>query len=404
MHEERPASPASVKEINPIVESQFVGCSKLTDRKLKFYLINFVTLFLLLGSALSFITEDRYNFFPVNGILELTFILLILLGLNDQSRINKKNIIGFLISFAYIAISALFFIARDEKGGWLNFIYTYKSFYYIALLSLTNNHKYINQTLFKNAFTLILFLFLMKYLFSRLLGVDNRPGVFIENNFEIMSLLLFYSFLIGFDNNIGKKTHLLLFVIVVLSGSRSGIVTFIVCYIINQASFNRKIIFHFFLVVLGLVCSYFLFKARLAGNELTEIDRLKFLHVFIYEIKSFSTYNILFGADIISELSHYSCSLLSFYQQLFYQESCYSVVMHGFVLRTLHDHGLVFSSIIVILYFNILRNNGMKKKYILTVFAIAFLNGLSVSSMNSIYFALPILITFGITRDTQQSE
>jgi len=86
------------------------------------------------------------------------------------------------------------------------------------------------------------------------------------------------------------------------------------------------------------------------------------------------------------------CSRLSFYDALFSYSgngSCYSVVLHSFNMRILFDHGVIVAFICGSLLWKFMAGSPGKAKC--CVIALLVLNGLSVSSLNSIYAALGLV-------------
>ncbi|MGS2762733.1 hypothetical protein [Sinomicrobium sp. M5D2P9] len=139
--------------------------------------------------------------------------------------------------------------------------------------------------------------------------------------------------------------------------------------------------------------------------DIEKTDRFKFLMVFVDEIREWSIINYLFGADRITALSAEACSKLGYYQSLFSYSgdgSCYSVIFHSYILRAIYDHGIIGFILISVFVYFVITLSGFERKQALVIVGIALLNGLSVSSFNSVYFALGISFYLIIDRSGQR--
>lgn len=136
-------------------------------------------------------------------------------------------------------------------------------------------------------------------------------------------------------------------------------------------------------------------EERRRAASSTQVDRLNFLGVFLAEAQAFTALNWLFGTAPITPLSPGACHGLSYYESLFSSAgdgTCYSVILHAFVLRVIFDAGLVGLAIAYGGAWYFMRRGRVRTGLAMTLLAIAFANGLSVSGLNNPYVALPILV------------
>ena len=356
-------------------------------------LIYLLLITLLLAGVSNF---SAYNYLPATVILEFLFITLVVFYLGS---LRAWGLTLSCFGITYIVFSFFFYIAKDSTGSFIDFIYIYKSYYYFSALAIVGavypkKQPPINIH-FRGVFNIILFAFAFKYILSYLFGISARPGVLTENNFELMGLLILYASLFLQEEKYKKTDIFVLLLIFLFSGSRSGIFCFLFFVCVMFFNWDKKGLTLRLGIMLSTLCvAIYMFVYRLQGMSIEDIDRVRFLNIFLYEISDFDLYHFLFGAPVITELSNYGCSSLSYYSALFSDSgyfNCYSVVLHSFILRTLFDHGIVGFLFLVGGYSYLLAKINTPIRYIIIVLGVSILNGFSVSSFNSVYFALPFL-------------
>ena len=82
--------------------------------------------------------------------------------------------------------------------------------------------------------------------------------------------------------------------------------------------------------------------------------------------------------------------------------TCYSVILHSFLLRVIYDHGLLgfmFLMGVVAIYLN---KFSLKAKICILLIIIS--TALSVSSLNNVYVALALIMYIGIDEKYQENE
>ncbi|HDS1210608.1 TPA: hypothetical protein QD007_001198 [Shewanella algae] len=298
----------------------------------------------------------------------------------------------FLISFTYAVVY--------KADHLLDFLLSFKVIVYFIIICFSVGKKMGGEKAFVYFFRMVLAFFFLKYSLSVLLKLNMRPLVFRENNFELLFfVLLFYLkyILIGKVRNV---EWFLVTVILVLSLSRSALPLYFIvasAIVFERVSLKKVLIAVPFVTVLAGIFIMILLN-RPGGGGLENIDRIVFMQVYINEALNMPFWNFLFGAERISPLSPQACERLSFYKELFSYNNdgtCYSVILHSFVLRALYDHGLIlFLGILYITYY-MLRVAKYSKKESFVVTLVVLLNGLSVSSFNSYFFPLSMILFLG---------
>ncbi|WP_162815441.1 hypothetical protein [Microbacterium arborescens] len=279
-----------------------------------------------------------------------------------------------------------------------DFLQAYRWVLYLVAIAAAVGQKWTSvEGLKRLTFALIGMALAKSMLTWVLVGPGERPGLFLENNFELAMFcglaVVIYPFLAR------SRPWLLaaLGALAVLSGSRSGIVAFavVVVFAVIQIPTRRLLLRYLALVSFaGLAWAMGeIFASRVGVNG--RIDRLNFFEVFLNEAHSWTPLEWLFGTTPITPLSLGACSRLSFYQNLFASTgdgSCYSVILHAFVLRVVFDAGMVGLAFAFggILYF--MRKGGVAWLSALTLTLNALVNSLSVSGPNNPYVIVPIIL------------
>lgn len=255
----------------------------------------------------------------------------------------------------------------------------------------------------------VLLMALVKYAATvAVLGFGSRPGLLLENNFELALLSGLMAVL--FPHMVKRRWLALsiLAVIVVISGSRSGALAFLVLALYSltqlrtQYKFAPLLAAH--LAPLVLLLPAWIFIERAANS--TQLDRLNFLEIFLAETAAWSPLQWLFGTTPITPLSSGACFQLSYYEMLFASTgdgTCYSVILHAFILRVVFDAGLVGLLIAVGGTWYFLRRAQVQTVLAIALVAIAVTNGLSVSGLNNPYVALPVLFAILVTGKAPQN-
>lgn len=337
----------------------------------------------------------QYNYLPVASLLDIQLFVMVALLL----FMSKMNIKWLFFSFSIIFYLLYCFSSYTMHpiGSVYDFLVINKSFIYFSLLLLiVGSDIKLRKDDVCFIFKLLLVCYLLKYILSRVFFDISRPGLFYENNFELIPILTLWFVLSYFGLLEGRFWALAYFCVILLSGSRSALVSMI-CI----ESFLR--IRHFdFRTILGIILIFVLtgvailiFILRLEGKGIESIDRLIFLNIFISEVSSFTALDFFTGAKSITPLSQLSCSKLTFYESLFSDYDsrlCFSVMFHSYFLRTIFDHGIIGVVFVFTLLFRVLKFSDYNTRLSIGLVFVFIINSLSVSSLNSSFAFLSMII------------
>ena len=167
----------------------------------------------------------------------------------------------------------------------------------------------------------------------------------------------------------------------------------------KKLSFKTLIGFIIFAFIFSL--SIIVLMQRLGGG-IESFDRFVFFQYFLNDISNWSFSDYFFGNLPLTPMSANTCNGLNFYYTLFSQKNdgtCYSVVLHSYILRMIYDHGFFGLFFVLYFIFKALRTVGYNVKLCLTVLGLILINGLSVSAFNSVFCFLGLLFFLVVDRD-----
>lgn len=352
----------------------------------------FLSLYIIALLAFTFVSA-------YNQIFEIFLLLLVFL---HSTTLNKKIIPILSITLVYLVVSCIYAVVIN-KAYILDFLLVYKFFIYIIFIAFLAGKKVIEQNQFSNFYKFLLWVFFLKYTFSVFILNNPRPVLFYENNYELMFLSLLFYLNYVIRNKAAYLDQFILSLIFIMSGSKSALLILIfVLAVVNYQFLYKKA--HF--IIPGIIGLSFItlgiFKQRMGGEfNIENIDRFKFLMVFFGEVEEWSIMDFILGADRITPLSSFACGKLGYFQSLFSYSgdgSCYSVIFHSYILRVIYDHGILGLIAMMYFVFRILKISNYRNKDAFVVITIGLINGLSVSSFNSIYFILGISIYLIVIR------
>lgn len=360
---------------------------------------------LVMTSLIGLASYSSYNMAPTNAIFEAIILLVLMIS---SKKMKPDLLIISFVSISYVAYS--YILARYYLNtGLVDFALAYKTFVYLPILCLFANKSFINKSYLNLIFKILLISFILKYFLWHLLAGTNRPGLFFENNFELIFLLLTA---LSYHHNVKPLSNLekfLIFSVFLLSGSRSGLVILIFVVMIFT---NYKLDFKLLIkaigggLILGIVALVFISRQK-GAVDVENIDRFIFLQSFFYSLKDWSFINYLFGNFPLTPLDNYVCTQLQYYQSLFStskQGVCYSLVLHSYWLRMILDHGFIGVFFILSALWILLGYSNVKGRYRLAVIGIVSLNGLSVSALNSVYVLLGLVFVLSTYQRPRQAD
>lgn len=361
----------------------------------------FLSLYILSVFALfAFTYSSIYN--------QLLEVFLLLIVFVNGVRLNIRILPIFAFSSIYIGISFIFAVLV-RKANILDFLLVYKFFIYVLFISFLTGKNLVEQNSFTRFYRFLLWVFIIKYALSITVFNNTRPMLFYENNYELMflSLLFYLNFII--TQKARFSDQLILSLIFIMSGSKSGLLILLfVLALVNYKYLISKahIIIPAILALIAITIT--IFKQRMGGTlDIEKIDRFKFLMVFFEEIRDWSPLNYLLGAPRITSLSAEGCAKLGYYKSLFSYSgdgSCYSVIFHSYILRVIFDHGIIGLLLMMYIVFRTIRISGYTTKDAYVVLAIGLINGLSVSSFNSIYFVLGLVFFLILKKQNETNK
>jgi len=347
------------------------------------------------------------NLLNPTNVLEFTFFMICVRNFAPETSKFR-----FLPLFLAISVLSIILIARSQEVPYFESIRAYKwSFFLIFLLGLTNDNILQDKTLIR-IYKFLLVAISLSY-FTQIIvnGWSSRPILIIENNYECALLIgLFVTNLSNTNIALSKKYlpwNLLLIAAIVMSQSRSALITLILVGAFTQVRTNlaRQKLLSLFAIVSGsFILILYTFGNR--GTSLQNLDRFKFLSLFLKDFADKTSLGKLLGNWIIKPLNTEICIQLRFYSSLQDNESlgsCYSVVYHSFVIRALNDFGLLGAMLIFYAFAKILLSR-LDRETAICLMIIAVSNSLSVSGINNIYVVLPMLIALLSRRSMKFEE
>lgn len=368
----------------------------------------FVGSLIILGiiSTLLLLTKHEAEY-SVN-VLEGVFMIYAAMGFWWTKRsVPITSILAIrFISFLYLSLSYVYAVGFKDANV-LDFLLIYKSFIYLFFLTFLVGKRLMTYVTTDRLLIAMLALFSLKYLFAILIVKEERPILYMENNFELMFVYALY--LIRYTVNKEKYLWLLAFagVITILSLSRSSLLMYsvLVLFVIYD-SFKKTRVFFIpgAIFVLGIVV-YMIFSTR--SSSLEDVDRYRFMLVWWTQVKDWNLIEWLFGAPRISRLSDDACSYMSYFKMMFSRSgdgTCYSVVLHSFLLRVIYDHGLLGLFFIIYASTQCLIKSNVRKDVILVFISIVLINGLSVSSFNNLFFAISMVFFMATNTSFPEDE
>lgn len=342
----------------------------------------------------------RYNLLPANAILEFVFFACAAIVF----RVPKKSVILFFAGSLLYVAGSFALMTIFQPANYLDFAQTYKAFIYIAPLCIFYKSNMFTRERTLALLKILLILFALKYLYSILLNVTprmgERPGIYVENNFELIFLiLLFYVMRVDFGRSLNKWFALLLFIIII-SGSRSSMLALLVMFFGTYLTkLNLRTFFYFLgMAILG-GAAVVMFMLRSKGGGIESIDRYKFMMVFLSEISDWPLWKFLTGNFPITPLSAESCKSLISYHRLFSfsgDGSCYSVILHSYFLRAILDHGALGLIFLFGFIAYAMKKCDYTKMDVMIVLGVISASALSVSAVNNVFVSFALALALGL--------
>lgn len=340
----------------------------------------------------------------VSGSLIFEVALTTVLGATGITISRRLGLIAFLtpLYLGYCFFVALFI----KKTALMDALIAYKFLWYILILALLRPGITFNTREIFVFTNILIGIFFAKYFVAQIGGYNERPGVFYENNFELLFLLLLAGFLSTTSTRGWRVRYALILVVVILSGSRFAVLGYFIILLFGayrnweNLYLAKKLAITLTIISAPVILYIALSWLRPGATNFENIDRLEFLLVFMEEAGNWGFINWLTGSTPLTSLSSASCAHLSYYSALFSSAGdgvCYSVILHSMLLRLVFDHGLLGLAFVGYAFYKIVIAKGKSKELALMIISLLLANSISVSSINSPFaiFAICIIITCG---------
>lgn len=350
-----------------------------------------------------FISASFLGIWPTNSgslvpvTLLLDFWLLALTTFSVVNGLSKIKIPALLL----IAFSVLALISSLGSGALISdFALSYRWLLYTVVIILLSKYKWPQISILEQLAYFLVSLAIFKELLHRLTSSEvSRAGLLVENNFE---LPLYLGLLVLLREHISAKSFWLLLtalsILTFLEESRSGFGAFFLVLFFAAASSKvrtkQKIIILLSIGIPGAVGGLWVWAQR-APDSFAQIDRIQFFNIFLTEVESWSFTKWLFGNPPLTALTPSSCGKLSFYESAFSaigDGTCYSVILHSFLLRVVFDSGVIGLLVAVTVPLAVMLKNKTPLLVALTLIGIGLANSLSVSGFNNPFVVIPFIL------------
>lgn len=358
-------------------------------------IITISILALTLQGVISAITDK--SFFVINATTQLE-ICFFIVGILNFNPIFQGNFIFSLVMA--ITLITCILLSKNADTSYYDSAKAVKWLAYLVVIWSSSSNLGLDMKLLNRIYKIMISSALVSYLVQIIRdGFMVRPILFTENNYEISFFSGIFILLFFYHRKSSEpleyRWYFVLLLVIALSGSRSGAIAglLITFYVFKDPTKkNSGKLLKIGMLGIAATATFLIFIRR--GSSFTETDRFSFFQVFISETQSQNLLKWIFGNFIITPLSDTGCTTLNYYQILVSDRvygTCYSVILHSFILRIIWDFGilgLLFSFIGI--YLSLARLFPKPLPHILTFLALA--NAASVSGPNNVYVVYPILL------------
>lgn len=247
-----------------------------------------------------------------------------------------------------------------------NFIVTLKPFAYICILALYSRNppqvdlaKWVKMFLVLYPLILLWNLFLVRLQENANLAqlMTRRPYFIFENNFEITFYLNCFTIVFFILGERRIRDFMLLVVVIILAGSRSGLLSFafICIFYFLSVGWRQRITG----VTMALLAVAYIGKGRNISAPVNTIDRVQSLQAILSHY-GFSFFEILkepFGYGIYAKVPGYICYKIPDFAEWFTGNSnnCDPLMLQAFYTRALYQFGIYVTLLVPILFFLLVK-------------------------------------------------
>jgi hypothetical protein len=192
-------------------------------------------------------------------------------------------------------------------------------------------------------------------------GLLFRPRLIGEINFDIVLIIQVWLLLKLYYPKYRKTYGFLLFFVVIISLSRSGIIGYAVTYFLyiqtKNKSFNfTYLIRNILLIFSGLALILLIYYIRDPELSFAYIDRIQLLALLADSYTDDSWFNLLFGHGLLVPLPDSICIPFSFFALATTGDegNCNPVILLSYFLRCTFEYGLLVTVLIPFYYFKLL--------------------------------------------------
>ena len=352
-------------------------------------------LFLLLvgGGLISVVFVGEFSPLPMTTLLD-AWMLLFAGWVLLRGRIRSGVLLLLVLGYLGLRMAASLTVQPPLE----DLLQAHRWLVYLAVFALARGHQWTRPELLTRLVWWLVGLATLKSLLTlATVGPNARPGLFLENNFELALFIGAAAVVHRRDPRHGVWLIVLLGALTLLSGSRSGALTFLVLVAYALWSLRTRDVFLRYVAVLAPVVAavvpWVIFQSRAVESQV--IDRVMFFDVFLGEVDGWGWFQWVFGTPPITPLSAAACESLSYYEVLFSSAGdgrCYSVILHSFVMRLVYDGGLLALLLAIVVPLMVMRRGRVPWGLTLALISVALINSISVSGFNNPYVALPILL------------
>lgn len=247
-----------------------------------------------------------------------------------------------------------------------NYIVTLKPFAYLCILALYSRNppqidlaKWVRMFLLLYPLILIWNLVIVWYQENASLThlMTRRPYFIFENNFEITFYLNCFTIVFFILGERRLRDFLLLVSVIILAGSRSGLLSFaaICIFYFLAVSWRQKLAG----LALGLLAAAYIGKGRNISAPVNTIDRVQSLQAILSHY-DFSLIQILkepFGYGIYAKVPGYVCAKIPDFAEWFTGNSnnCDPLMLQAFYTRAMYQFGIYITLLVPILFFLVVK-------------------------------------------------
>lgn len=361
------------------------------------FLLKLLTLFIFFGNIA--LTVFHFNFSSY-----LDFVLLFILLFNF--RLDKNNLSIFLLFFGVIIFCLIRLTFTNFQWDSKYFFISMKVLIYCLFFISFKPKRFNNEItliwikwLFLISCTLVSIDKLVNILRLGLIqGLLFRPRLIGEINFDIVLIIELWLILKLFSPNYKFFYGYILFFIVIISLSRSGIIGYALTYFFaiqsTKSLSNIKVILRNIIILsFGLLIILGIYYLRDPTLNFKNIDRIQLLTALfsIYDLDNFI--NFIFGFGILVQLPDVICNAFSFYaeQTTGSEDNCNPVILFSYYLRSIFEFGGIVTFIIPYIYYKMFKfkfDNLTSLVIIMPVLAVSLAVGGFYNSMSIISLVL----------------